>query len=71
MICEDRQLLVEEAPGAYKDPRQVLDDLRVSGLAERVATLKPLLTFKKAISGNLLNARQEKRNRLNKRRAER
>lgn len=71
VICEDRQLLIEEAPGAYKDPRQVLDDLRLSGLADCVATLKPLLTFKKAISKDLLTARREKRNRLNRRRAER
>lgn len=71
VICEDRQLLVEEAPGAYKDPGQVLEDLQSSGLADRAAALKPLLTFKKAISEDLLTARREKRNRLNKRRADR
>lgn len=71
VICDDRQLLIEEAPGAYKDPGQVLDDLRSSALAECAATLKPLLTFKKAISEDLLSARLDKRNRLNKRRADR
>lgn len=71
VICEDRQLLVEEAPGAYKDPGQVLEDLRLNGLADCIATLKPLITFKKAIGADLLAARRDKRNRLNRRRAER
>ncbi|WP_420332906.1 RNA ligase RtcB family protein [Roseibium sp.] len=71
VICEDRQLLVEEAPGAYKDPGQVLEDLRSNRLADCAAALKPLLTFKKAISEDLLTARREKRNRMNMRRARR
>ncbi|WP_306145946.1 RNA ligase RtcB family protein [Roseibium sp. MMSF_3412] len=71
VICEDRQLLVEEAPGAYKDPGQVLEDLRSNRLADCAATLKPLLTFKKAISEDLLTARREKRNRMTRRRGER
>ncbi|MET1411226.1 RNA ligase RtcB family protein [Roseibium sp. HPY-6] len=68
VICEDRQLLVEEAPNAYKDPKQVLGDLQTAGLARAVATLKPLLTFKKAVSQELTDARQEKRQRLKNRR---
>jgi len=71
VICEDRQLLIEEAPGAYKDPGQVLDDLRSAGLADCLATLKPLLTFKKAIGTDFLTARREKRDRLSMRRARR
>ena len=71
VICEDRQLLIEEAPSAYKDPGQVLDDLRSHGLADCVAALKPLLTFKKAISEDLLTARKGKRHRLTRRRAAR
>ncbi|WP_299474598.1 RNA ligase RtcB family protein [uncultured Roseibium sp.] len=68
VICEDRQLLIEEAPNAYKDPKQVLNDLQAAGLARAVATLKPLLTFKKAVSEALANARQDKRDRLKNRR---
>lgn len=71
VICEDRQLLIEEAPNAYKDPNQVLDDLRTSDLAQSVATLKPLLTFKKAVNRELAAARRDKHGRLKDRRAKR
>lgn len=46
VICEDRGLLYEEAPQAYKDIGRVVDDLVVHGLATVVATLKPLITYK-------------------------
>jgi len=69
VVCEDRQLLIEEAPNAYKDPTQVLKDLQVAGLAAPVAALKPLLTFKKAFSGALAAARMDKHRRLKDRRA--
>jgi release factor H-coupled RctB family protein len=46
VICEDKSLLIEESPDAYKDCGKVVDDLVSHGLAERVATLKPLVTFK-------------------------
>lgn len=49
VVCEDRQLLLEEAPVAYKKSGQVLDDLIAAGLADPVASLKPLVTFKKAM----------------------
>jgi release factor H-coupled RctB family protein len=71
VICEDRQLLIEEAPNAYKDPAQVVKDLAAAGLAEAVATLKPLLTFKKAEAEQRETARQDKRQRLKERRAAR
>lgn len=48
VVCEDRQLLIEEAPIAYKPSGQVLDDLVAARLATPVAALAPLLTFKKA-----------------------
>ena len=48
VVCEDRQLLIEEAPRAYKDPNQVLADLIDDGLAKNIATLRPLVTFKRA-----------------------
>jgi len=69
VICEDRQLLIEEAPNAYKDPGQVLKDLTTFGLAVEAARLKPLLTFKKATPEGLDDACADKRKRLNDRRA--
>ena len=48
IVCEDRDLLVEEAGAAYKDPAAVLADLQAFGLARPVASLAPLLTFKTA-----------------------
>ncbi|WP_082467003.1 RNA ligase RtcB family protein [Sphingomonas sp. Leaf25] len=46
VICEDRDLIYEEAPQAYKDIHQVVRDLTDAGLVEPVATLRPLLTYK-------------------------
>ncbi|PTW61746.1 release factor H-coupled RctB family protein [Breoghania corrubedonensis] len=48
VICDDRALLIEEAPAAYKNPLQVIRDLEQSGLVTTLATLKPLVTFKKS-----------------------
>ncbi len=47
VICEDRDLLIEEAPQAYKSADSVVSDLEATGVARRIATLNPLLTFKK------------------------
>jgi release factor H-coupled RctB family protein len=46
VICEDRDLIYEEAPQAYKDIHQVVRDLKQAGLVDPVATLRPLLTYK-------------------------
>jgi len=46
VICEDKQLLYEEAPQAYKNITTVIDDLVQSGLADVIAILKPLVTYK-------------------------
>jgi len=46
VICEDRDLLFEEAPGAYKKIEQVVADLVETGLVRVIATLKPVLTYK-------------------------
>jgi release factor H-coupled RctB family protein len=46
VICEDRALIYEEAPQAYKDITQVIDDLDQAGLIEVIATLRPLITYK-------------------------
>jgi len=50
VICEDKDLLFEEAPQAYKNIDQVIQDLVDSGLVEVVATLRPLITYKVRIS---------------------
>ena len=47
VICEDRDLLIEEAPHAYKSADCVVSDLETTSVAQRIATLNPLLTFKK------------------------
>lgn len=51
VICEDKKLLIEEAPQAYKNPEDVVADLHHFGLAEQVARLRPLITYKTAKGG--------------------
>ena len=46
VVCEDRNLLIEEAPDAYKDISRVIGDLEAFGLARVVASFRPLVTFK-------------------------
>ncbi len=46
VICEDKELLFEEAPQAYKNIKVVVDDLVREGLVQVVALLRPLLTYK-------------------------
>lgn len=46
VICEDKKLLFEEAPQAYKDIDVVVQDLIDAGLCKTVATFKPLITYK-------------------------
>ena len=48
VICDDRDLLLEEAGQAYKSADQVARDLEAFGLARRAASLAPLITFKTA-----------------------
>jgi release factor H-coupled RctB family protein len=47
-ICEDKNLLLEEAASAYKSASVVVDDLASFNLIEPVAAMRPLITFKKA-----------------------
>jgi release factor H-coupled RctB family protein len=51
VICADRDLLCEEAPAAYKDVEQVVQDLVDAGLAKPVATFVPLITYKTRARG--------------------
>jgi release factor H-coupled RctB family protein len=46
VICEDRELLYDEAPQAYKDIAQVVADLETAGLAQTIAVYRPVLTYK-------------------------
>jgi release factor H-coupled RctB family protein len=46
VICEDRDLLYEEAPEAYKNIEAVIQDLVDAGLISIIATFRPLLTYK-------------------------
>ncbi|MGE5296792.1 MAG: RNA ligase RtcB family protein [Solirubrobacterales bacterium] len=46
VICEDKDLLYEEAPQVYKDIAIVIADMVEAGLIRIVATLKPLITYK-------------------------
>ncbi len=47
VICSDRDLLFQEAPEAYKTIETVVGDMTTHGFMEVVATLRPVLTFKK------------------------
>jgi len=46
VICEERDLLYEEAPAAYKNIEAVVHDLVAAGLVSVIATFRPLLTYK-------------------------
>ncbi|UKK83731.1 RNA ligase RtcB family protein [Sphingopyxis sp. BSN-002] len=46
VICEDRRLIFEEAPQAYKDIGGVVGDLEAAGLIRVIASLRPLLSYK-------------------------
>ncbi|SBT40059.1 RNA ligase RtcB family protein [Micromonospora auratinigra] len=51
VVCGERQLLFEEAPGAYKRIEQVIDDLVAHRLATPVASTVPLVTYKTPDAG--------------------
>jgi release factor H-coupled RctB family protein len=46
VICEERDLLYEEAPAAYKNIEAAIQELVDAGLASVIATFRPLLTYK-------------------------
>ncbi|CAN7616379.1 RNA ligase RtcB family protein [Mesorhizobium sp. LjNodule214] len=51
LICDDRNLVIEEAASAYKDAGQVVGDLSEAALVVPLAAMKPLVTYKKAVEG--------------------
>lgn len=46
VICEDRELLFEEAPEAYKPVANIIDALEQAGLLRKLARFSPVLTYK-------------------------
>jgi release factor H-coupled RctB family protein len=46
VVCEDKELLYEEAPQAYKNIDIVIEDLRREELGDVAAVLRPLVTYK-------------------------
>jgi release factor H-coupled RctB family protein len=46
VICGARDLLYEEAPAAYKNIKDVIQDLVDAGLVSVITTFRPLLTYK-------------------------
>lgn len=46
VVCEDKQLIYEEAPEAYKPVDSVIAPLVQSGLVKVLARLRPVLTYK-------------------------
>ena len=47
VICEDKDLIYEEAPQAYKNIDIVIQDMQEASLIEIVAILRPVITYKK------------------------
>jgi release factor H-coupled RctB family protein len=46
VVCEERDLLYEEAPLAYKNIERVIRDLLEAGLVRVIASLRPVFTYK-------------------------
>lgn len=46
VLCEDNQLIFEEAPQAYKDIETVISDLEEAGLISVIAVMRPVITYK-------------------------
>ncbi|MGS0943413.1 RNA ligase RtcB family protein [Pseudomonas luteola] len=47
VICEDKALMYEEAPEAYKDIDSIIETLQGASLVTVIARLKPVLTYKR------------------------
>lgn len=46
VICEDKALIFEEAPEAYKNIESVITDMEQAGLIKTVASFRPLISYK-------------------------
>jgi release factor H-coupled RctB family protein len=47
VICDDKKLLYEEAPQAYKNIDRIIKELEKAELIEVIATLSPIITYKR------------------------
>lgn len=63
VVCENRDMLREEAPEAYKNIAQVIADLEGNGLASVVASFKPIVTFKSVVEKHARRERVRHRER--------
>ncbi|MNT32696.1 hypothetical protein D3C72_1685920 [compost metagenome] len=45
-MCEDKHLIYEEAPEAYKPVDSIIASLEQAGLLKVLARLRPVLTYK-------------------------
>eukprot|EP00923_Selenidium_pygospionis_P009118 GHVN01015593.1.p1 GENE.GHVN01015593.1~~GHVN01015593.1.p1 ORF type:complete len:535 (+),score=99.42 GHVN01015593.1:59-1663(+) len=52
VVCEDKSLLYEETPQAYKEIEGIIEDVKIEGLGEVIAVMRPLLTYKTRSSGS-------------------
>lgn len=46
VICENKDLLYEEVPAAYKEIESIIDDLKSFNLVSVIAIFKPIITYK-------------------------
>lgn len=46
VVCEDKNLIFEEAPEAYKSIDNIIDALKSAGLIEVIARFTPIMTYK-------------------------
>jgi release factor H-coupled RctB family protein len=46
LICKDKNIILEEAPEAYKDIERVIEDMLEGKMIKLVASLKPVITYK-------------------------
>ncbi len=46
VICEDKALIFEEAPEAYKNIEGVITDMEQAGLINTIASFRPLISYK-------------------------
>lgn len=46
VIAEDKDLLYEELPEAYKEIKDIIADLQNAGLIKVIAVFRPLITYK-------------------------
>ena len=45
-VCDNKEMIYEEAPQAYKSIETIIDSLTEAGVIEVIARLTPVLTYK-------------------------